>query len=246
MKKSIFVTVRTGSTRLKNKSILKIKNKHTIEYVIDAVKKSKFNPMIVLCTTTRSQDDVLCKIAEKNDINFYRGSEENKWSRWLGACKKFNIDFFVTADGDDLFYSHLLSDSCFAQHERSNKKERLIINGQGLYNDVYGFSISSLEEIEKIKNIEKIEPHNAMKFLKGKDFNIEKIKDYPKILEKRNARMTLDYPEDFQFFKSVIENIAEDDYNLYNIYNVLSKNPEITKINFFLEEAWKENQKSKK
>ena len=39
MLKAIFISVRTGSTRLPNKSILKIKNKHTIEYVIDSVKK---------------------------------------------------------------------------------------------------------------------------------------------------------------------------------------------------------------
>ena len=38
--KAIFISVRTGSTRLSNKSILKIKNKFTIEYVIDGVKKS--------------------------------------------------------------------------------------------------------------------------------------------------------------------------------------------------------------
>ena len=34
----IFITVRTGSTRLPNKSILKIKDKYTIEYVSNSVK----------------------------------------------------------------------------------------------------------------------------------------------------------------------------------------------------------------
>ena len=76
--KAIFITVRTGSTRLKNKSILKIKDKHTIEYVIDAAKKSKYAKDIILCTSTNPNDKILCDIAEKNNIKWFRGSEENK------------------------------------------------------------------------------------------------------------------------------------------------------------------------
>ena len=52
---SIFITVRTGSTRLPNKSILTIKGKHTIEYVIDSAKKSKHADRIVLCTTDKKE-----------------------------------------------------------------------------------------------------------------------------------------------------------------------------------------------
>ena len=35
MLKAIFISVRTGSTRLPNKSILKIENKHTKECILD-------------------------------------------------------------------------------------------------------------------------------------------------------------------------------------------------------------------
>ena len=56
MLKAIFISVRTGSTRLPNKSILIIKNKHTIEYVIDSVKKSKYADEVVLCTTKKTND----------------------------------------------------------------------------------------------------------------------------------------------------------------------------------------------
>ena len=70
MLKAIFISVRTGSTRLPNKSILKIKDKYTIEYVIDSVKKSKYADEIVLCTTKRINDTMLCDIAEKNNIKY--------------------------------------------------------------------------------------------------------------------------------------------------------------------------------
>ena len=244
-KNAIFITVRTGSTRLKNKSTLKIKSKHTIEYVIDAVKKSNHASDIILCTTTNDNDNILCNIAEKNNIKYFRGSEKNKWSRWLGACKKFNVKFFVTADGDDLFYSHILADTCLTQYQKLDQRKPIVIDGQGLYNDVYGFNYTAINKINSIENISEIEPHNAIEFLKNnsKEFLIEKIKDYPDILEKKNVRMTLDYPEDLIFFKKVIENIDNADYSLSNIYKIIRNNPEIANINLFLEKEWKENQK---
>ena len=68
--KGIFITVRTGSTRLPNKSILKINGKHTIEYLIERVKKSRLADEIILCTTSKPEDDILCRIAVKNNIKY--------------------------------------------------------------------------------------------------------------------------------------------------------------------------------
>ena len=70
MLKAIFITVRTGSTRLPKKALLEINEKHTIVYLIDRIKKSSKKDLIVLCTTELPEDDVLCEIAEKNCICF--------------------------------------------------------------------------------------------------------------------------------------------------------------------------------
>ena len=63
---AIFITVRTGSTRLPNKSLLKIRNKTTIEHLISRVKKSKKADAVILCTTKLDSDDVLCEMAVRN------------------------------------------------------------------------------------------------------------------------------------------------------------------------------------
>ena len=159
MYKAIFITVRTGSTRLPNKSILKIKNKHTIEYVIDSVKKSKYADKIILCTTKDSKDDILCKIAKDAGINYFRGSKLDKFKRWNKAAKKFNIDFFVTADGDDLFYDSKLADLVFKQYEKTNAD---FINGRGFYVDIYGIKNSALTSMRKSisKDIKETEPYD--------------------------------------------------------------------------------------
>jgi spore coat polysaccharide biosynthesis protein SpsF (cytidylyltransferase family) len=96
--KAIFITVRTGSKRLANKCLLKINGTTTIEHLIRRVKKSKKTDLIVLCTSNNKEDDILCDIAVANNIDYYRGSSKDKLERWNGACNKYQVNFFVTAD----------------------------------------------------------------------------------------------------------------------------------------------------
>ena len=53
--------------------------------------------------------------------------------------------------------------------------------------------------------------------------------------------MTLDYEEDFQFFKTIIENLQED-YTFEDILNYIDNNKSIKDINYFREVDWKNNQ----
>ena len=234
--KAIFISVRTGSSRLPNKSILKIKDKYTIEYVIDSVKKSKHADKIILCTTRKSEDDILCEIAKKNNIKYYRGSEENKFKRWYWAALEYNVNFFVTADGDDLFYDSQLADICF---ERGDGYE--FVNGQGLYNDTYGFRFSTIENIIEKSNGRVVEPHEVSTITSDIGLNTLVLNDVPDMLRKKDIRMTLDYQEDFDFFKTVIENL-DNDFSLEDVLHYIENNKSVVDINYFREQDWESNQ----
>ena len=88
--KGILITVRSASTRLNNKCYKKIKDRHTIEYVIEQAKKSTKAQVVVLCTTELPEDDLLCEIASNNGIQYFRGSVTDKLERWNGACKSLS------------------------------------------------------------------------------------------------------------------------------------------------------------
>ena len=235
MVKGIFISVRTGSTRLPNKSMLKIKNKHTIEYVIDSVKKSQYADEIVLCTTDKAEDVILGAVAEVNKIKFYYGDENNKLKRWYEAAKKFNIDYFVTVDGDDLFYDSRLADLCFEQVGDSD-----LVNGQGLYNDTYGIKTTTLESMLNILENEIVEPHEMVKLFQNK-FDIKTPTNIPSFLQKQNIRMTLDYEEDLKFFENVINNI-KNNFDLDDVLLYLKENKSVIDLNYFREDDWKKNQ----
>jgi len=239
--KGIFISVRTNSTRLPNKALLDLCGKPTIQYLIDNLKRSLQADKIILCTSTLSEDKALCDIADSSGIDFFQGSLEDKLLRWSGACEKFNIDFFVNVDGDDLFFDHGLADLVFKQYDNTNAD---FIDGRGLYNDVYGISKKGLHKALDNKESSDTE-FIKLYFDNVKNFiTTEKILDVPLKYQKKQVRLTLDYIEDLEFFTAVISRFKKvrADLSFENIMLYLEKNPSVVNINWHREQNWKDNQ----
>ena len=214
-------------------------NKPSIQWLIENIKKSKEADDIILCTTTLEQDDVLCDIATKIGIKYFRGSSEDKLARWLGACEQYGIDFFVNVDGDDLFFDFELADHVIRQH---NETDSEFIDGEGLYNDVYGITSSALKRVCDIKGTNETE-YIKRYFTEVNEFQVEHLNNVLDRWTKKDIRMTLDYPEDLIFFETVINGIGDKELSFENILNFVEDNPDVKNINFHLDDAWKENQK---
>ena len=244
MKKAIFITVRTGSTRLPEKALLKINERSTIELVIDRVKRSQKAEIIVLCTTESKNDDVLCEIAKKNVILFFRGSAEDKLIRWKGAAEKYDVEFFVTSDGDDLLCDPELIDLAFEQYERSGADfvEAKDVPCGGF---TYGIKVSALNKVCEIKESTDTE----MMWVYFTDtglFKTEMLQNIPKVLQRPEIRMTLDYDDDLKFFKVIFDHFADNPaFTLRDVVKYLDENPDVIKINQYLQERFLDNQKSK-
>jgi spore coat polysaccharide biosynthesis protein SpsF len=243
--KAIFITVRNGSTRLENKALKNIFGIPTIEYVVRRIKHSKQTDRIILCTTVNQNDDSLVEIAKRNNIDYFRGSEEDKLVRWRNAAKKFKIDFFCTADGDDLFCDPDLIDLAFEQCDRNNSDfiecKEIVCGGF-----TYGIKVSALNKVCEIKDTDKTE----MMWVYFTDtglFKCEELENVSLKFKRPDIRMTLDYQEDFDFFEAVIakSNRGLDFIPLDEIINLIDKYPDLKHINFFRQQQWADNQKAK-
>ncbi len=246
MKNAIFITVRTGSSRLPKKALLPISGKPAIEHLIDRVKRSAKADGVVLCTTVLPEDDALCVIAEKNGIRFYRGSVEDKLERWNGAAHQYGVEFFVTADGDDLFCEPELIDLAFGQYEKHRPD---FIEGKEVICGAftYGISAAALQKVCQIKDTDDTE----MMWVYFKDTGLFKtalLENVPAIFCNPGIRMTIDYPDDLRFFTTIIQHfIAQDKpvFTLRDIVSFLDAHPEVVKINQYLQERFLANQRAK-
>jgi spore coat polysaccharide biosynthesis protein SpsF len=242
MNLGVFITCRNGSKRLPGKCNLEIVNQISyIEYIFRRTKKIKTNCRTILCTTKNKSDLSLVKIAKKNQIDTFRGDTLDKLKRWKNAAEKFNIDFFITVDGDDPLFDPQLIDRAFKQYLK-NKPD--FIEGKNLICGLftYGISTKALKKVCKIKNTHKTEMMSIY-FTDTGLFNCEQLKKVNLKYYRNDIRLTLDYPEDHLFFKTLINYYKKTSFfSTLEILNIINKYPKILKINKHKINEWKNNQ----
>lgn len=246
MKNAIFITVRTDSSRLPNKALLKILDRPIIEHVMLRAKKADKADTIVLCTTERPIDDEIVKIAISNGIGYFRGSLEDKLDRWHNAASTFNIDYFITMDGDDLLCDPELINLGIDQMEREGCDFIKAPEGLICGSFTYAIRADALKKVCEIKGTADTEMMWVY-FEKTGLFNIADLYVNESIYFNKNIRLTLDYQEDFEFFKTVFEifNNQNNDTPLRIILNYLNMHPDIAEINSFRQQDYLDNQKKK-
>jgi len=97
---SIIVEARMGSSRLPGKVMKKILNKPVLELLIDRLKQVRSVNKIIIATTKNPKDIDIVKLAKKNKVNFFRGSEDNVMQRVKNAAEKFKAKIIVSITGD--------------------------------------------------------------------------------------------------------------------------------------------------
>ena len=94
------VQARMGSSRLPKKSLMDIEGKTALEFMIDRVRKSDLIDDIVIATTVNQEDDVIADLCINNQINCYRGSENDVLDRFYQSAKKYEATIVVRLTSD--------------------------------------------------------------------------------------------------------------------------------------------------
>ena len=241
MKAAIFIPVRTKSTRLPNKALLEIKGKPVIEHLIDRVKLARLPNLIVLCTTKNPEDKILVDIARKNDIGYFQGSEHDILDRYLKAALRYEVDFIVNADGDDIFCDPEYIDKVIELFVKTGAD---FIKCEGLPFGAApgGIRVEALEKACQLKEETDTETGWNRYFTDSGFFWVEYLKAEEEV-NHPEIRMTLDYPEDYQFFTEVFErlNQSEKIFTLKEILTLLRNNPHIIDMNKGVANTYWEN-----
>jgi len=245
MKKAIFITIRKDSSRLPNKAVRDILNQPVMQLIVKRAKYAGNFDDVIVCTTTRAIDDEIEEIALKNGAKVFRGSLEDKLERWNGAAKYFGVDLIVTFDGDDLFCDPELLD--MGADQIAAGAYDFIEAPQGLICGAftYAFTAKALAKVCEIKASEDTE----MMWTYFKDTGLFRcgVLENADSVFFRDYRMTLDYPEDYEFFNTIFTHFGctENDVPLRKIVAYLDENPSIPEINYFRQSEFLANQKKR-
>jgi len=143
------IPARMTSSRLPGKVMLDICGKPALQRMIERVRASKLIDGIVIAITTNPQDDELEDFCLNNNVEYFRGSENNVLERLIGAAKFTNTDIVVemTSDCPLIYYLHI--DYLIDLHMKSYPEYDLTTNIQ-IRSFPRGFDI-------RIVNIETLE-----------------------------------------------------------------------------------------
>lgn len=238
MKVGFLITARMKSTRLPKKLTLKIDNREIIALMIDRLKLAKTLDEIIIATSTNPQDDILCEIAERENIKYFRGSEEDVLERLYYAAKKYNLDYLINLTADCPLVAYDFIEKAVKKYKKTSAD---LITCYGLPHGFYfwGIKISALKKILEIKD--DIHTEVWSKYFNDTGlFNVLDMK-IPSKFYRKNFRLTLDYPEDYKFFKELFNKMGKNTHKkpTQEIINFLDKHPEIVKINEQCEKEYK-------
>jgi len=239
-----FITARMGSTRLPGKHLLPVQGKPIIQYMISRVKKAAKPRCVVLCITTLEEDGVLEKIANSCHIMTFRGHPTDILLRWLHAARKFHVDFIVSAEADDVFCDPECIDRIIGHYEKTGA-DYITCRGLPFGATPTGIRVDALQKVCELKTDDDTEGQERF-FTKTGLFTVEYIDIGDPGLNHPEIRMTLDYPEDYAFFKEIISRLDQGRYiPLREIIGYLLLHPEIIEINQGMQRIYENRYKTK-
>lgn len=230
MKTGYLITARMKSTRLPKKLTLEIENREVIRWMIDRLKLAKSIDTIIICTSTNSQDDILEIIAKEEKIEIFRGHEEDVIQRLYDAAVAFKLDYALNITADCPLVSIEYIEKIIEKYTETNADLiRTLDLPHGFFS--YGLKIEALKKVCEIKK--GIETEVWGRYFT--DTGLFSVLDLtiPVSLQRSDYRLTLDYPEDFDFFKSVYSHFSTNTYKtgIIEIIEYLDQHPEIVNLN---------------
>ena len=235
------VTVRSLSNRLDKKCYQKIfKDISLIEVVINRAKK--INAEVIVATSEETSDDKIEKIALDKNVSIFRGSLQNKIHRWYSCFEKYKLDYAMLIDADDPTFCFSLMNE--ALDKLSKNEAEIISSSKNLLPGLITYGISK-QGIEKLYLTAKDYSTNTDVidvFLKRANLKFAKIDPSNREEYFDNIRLTIDYPEDLNFYRQVYKGISYLETSSKIIKFIKDNN--LAKINWFRNNDFKENQKN--
>jgi spore coat polysaccharide biosynthesis protein SpsF len=199
---------------------------------MDRVKTAKLPNLIVLCTTTKPDDSVFVDIAKGYGVECFRGSEKDIIDRYFEATLKYDIDFIVNVDGDDVFCDPQLIDKTieiFFETGASVVKW----NDLPLGSSPMGIKVEALKKVHETKDENDTETGWGMYFTDTSLFDVKYVLPDDEELKHPEVRMTVDYPEDLKFVKEIFNRLYTPGkvFTLTDILRLLKREPHLAEIN---------------
>ena len=231
---AVIVAVRMKSSRLKNKAILPIQGVPSIERCLENCLKFKFVDKVILATSTLKEDQILKDYTLGGKVKFWQGDPEDVISRYLGTCKKYDIDVVIRLTGDCPVVSPEILELLLKSHFEQGA-DYTAANEYAVGSSCEIYNVEALKRVIFYLGKANYSEYMTWYLINNPEIFKINIVNLPDALV-RNYRLTLDCKEDLEMFNLLFQKLKQYNYepNLLNIFKVLDNHPEIVNVNLHL------------
>lgn len=245
----IFIPARLKSTRFPEKHLQKINSVPLIKYLIQRLQTCKNIRYIIVCTTDSPSDEKLVQFLKQENIMYFRGNEKDIIKRLFDAANFYDTDIIIDVEGDDFFTDPLLVDKLVLEMKNSdfdfisgNMSTENFDSKTGYPHGLIpvGIRNRALRKIYEEKQTLDTETGYKEFFMNDDLFKIKYL--VPEIEREfsENLRLTIDYKEDFELAKKVIDELGNN-FNFISLLDLFQTKPDLLKIVEPVIEKWKKN-----
>ena len=202
---------------------------------LERVKRCKNIDQVVLATTSKTQDDVLVKIADRCNVQSFRGAENDLVDRYYQAAKLFNADIVVRICADNPVVEPTEVDRIIDYHKNndsdfSSNTHNIMDN---MYPDGLGaevFDFATLEELTRLTdNPENREHPHSYFYEHPEKYKIGTV-PCPKSFQRPDLKLDVNTAEELKFLQAIYEYWYKKD-NHFHIENII----------WWYDNIWKKN-----
>lgn len=204
-KVGFIIQARMKSTRLPGKILLPIplgNGKPLLSWIIDELKNSMYKSNITIATSVNLENDMLASFCNQENIDCFRGDEENVLSRFIAIVKQDNYDCIVRLTADNPIIDIAILDDTITMHY-TDKNDYTRTEGLPVG---MNFEVISPEALIDIENhlISDADKEHVTLFVKNSGrykTGIFSPVINPKLKE---IRLTIDYASDYSLLATIL------------------------------------------
>lgn len=233
---SAIIQARMGSSRLPGKVLMTICGKPVLQHIIERLKFCKLINEVILAIPNTKENDILEKFALKNNVAYYRGSENEVLERVYMAAKENNCDVIVGITADNPLIDPEIIDLAVKKHLKSGADyscteypSKFLPVGLGA--ELFNFNAikTACKNAKEAYNRE----HVTSYFYENPDvFKLNSV-TLPYNLKNPALRLTLDTKEDLELITKIYEDLHKEGefFKTEEVLNLLNQKPELKEIN---------------
>lgn len=225
------------STRLPGKVLMEAAGHPMLWHHVRRARESGLP--IIIATTTNATDDAIVDFCEREQVPYWRGSEDNVLSRFHDCAKHFGLKYIVRVTSDcPLLDGHLIKEGT-ERYLLDGRPHLYLSNGiVRTYPRGFDFEIFSFEMLSEAyhnavlpMDLEHVTPYIHQN-RNGKTV----FSHFVRPEDKSNYRITLDTQDDFDALFALIDGLGAASLGAEEIIALLDQHPEIVAMNAHIEQ----------